>query len=266
MSILPTHCPSCGHAVTWDANRVNLVCPNTAECPAQQIMMVESFIKKLGVENASAKSLERWGIFTLGDLVNFTPNLTSKSETSFFNSLGVKVFNQSKFDILSCMYYKGAGRKSMMKVFDFYSITELDQMASDPTMIMAPYPDGFQETSITNLLQDWEANITFMYKLMNDARWIDQFDDSYDKMEAAPLTSSILDGMTFCFTGALETMTRPEAQQRATANGGEFSSSVTKKTTHLVTADTTKLTTKMKKAQANGVIILSEDDYIALFD
>lgn len=261
---LPTHCPSCGHELSWCDNNVNLVCTNTMGCPKQQIMLVESFIKKLGVENASAKSLEKWNIHTMDDLLEFTPNLGSKSETAFFNSLGSKMFNTSKFEVLSCMYYKGAGRKSMMKIFDFYSITELDSMAADPIMIMAPFPEGFKETSIGNMIESWDVNIAFMYKIMDDARWIEQFDDSYDKMEAKPATSSILQDMVFCFTGALSSMSRPEAQQRVTANGGTFSTSVTKKTTHLVTADPSKLTTKLKKAQANGVIIMGETEFIEL--
>jgi NAD-dependent DNA ligase len=259
MNNLPTYCPACGSTLEWSENNVDLVCVDTLRCSAQQIMIVESFVKKLGIENASAKSLKKWGISTMQDLLTFVPN--GKNANKFYDAMKDKMFNQSKFEILSCMYYNGSGRKSMMKIFEHYTLSELDNMFSNPMLIMAPYPEGFQEKSITNMLQTWGDNITFIYKLMDDERWVEQFDDSYDKMEAAPTSSNICEGMVFCFTGALSSMSRPEAQKKVTANGGQFATSVTKKVTHLVTADPTKLTTKLKKAQSNGVIIMSELEF-----
>jgi DNA ligase (NAD+) len=49
-------------------------------------------------------------------------------------------------------------------------------------------------------------------------------------------TGGKLEGMTFCFTGKLETMKRAEAEQIVRENGGEPKSGVVKNLTYLVTS------------------------------
>lgn len=73
--------------------------------------------------------------------------------------------------------------------------------------------------------------------------------------------SKVFKACVVCFTGALSIGTRTEANKLVTSNGGEVSSSVTKKTTHLITnkATVSSKTSSVLKAIENGIFVLSDD-------
>jgi DNA ligase (NAD+) len=74
-----------------------------------------------------------------------------------------------------------------------------------------------------------------------------------------------LEGMSFCFTGKLETMKRAEAEQLVRDHGGEAKSSVVKNLSYLVT-NSDELTTKFKKAQAQGTKIVTEEEFLKMIN
>lgn len=71
-------------------------------------------------------------------------------------------------------------------------------------------------------------------------------------------------GMTFVFTGALEKFTRKEAEKFVIDRGGRASSSVSKKTTYLVAGPGAG--SKLQKAQALAVKVLTEDEFLAMLN
>lgn len=75
--------------------------------------------------------------------------------------------------------------------------------------------------------------------------------------ESAPLS-----GKTFVITGTLPSMSRDEAKTYIEAHGGKVSGSVSKKTSYLVAGEAAG--SKLDKANALGVPVLSEDDLKAL--
>ncbi|MFW9864706.1 MAG: BRCT domain-containing protein [Candidatus Thorarchaeota archaeon] len=74
-----------------------------------------------------------------------------------------------------------------------------------------------------------------------------------------------LEGMSFCFTGKLETMKRAEAEQLVRDHGGEAKSSVVKNLSYLVT-NSDEPTTKYKKAQAQGTKIITEEEFLKMIN
>jgi len=72
-----------------------------------------------------------------------------------------------------------------------------------------------------------------------------------------------LEGMSFVVTGTLTTMSREEAAEQIRSRGGTFQSSVAKDTTYLVAGGNVGAS-KLKKAEAYGTKIISEEDLTRL--
>ncbi|MBQ3447238.1 MAG: NAD-dependent DNA ligase LigA, partial [Synergistaceae bacterium] len=71
-------------------------------------------------------------------------------------------------------------------------------------------------------------------------------------------------GKVFVFTGTLSSMTRNEAGEKVMLLGGQFSNSVTLKTSYLVAGD--KPGSKLKKAESLGVRILTEQEFLRMIE
>jgi len=69
-------------------------------------------------------------------------------------------------------------------------------------------------------------------------------------------------GETFVFTGSLKTMSREEAESKVESMGGRASSSVSKKTHFVVVGEDPG--SKYEKAQALGVRIITEDEFLKM--
>jgi DNA ligase (NAD+) len=74
--------------------------------------------------------------------------------------------------------------------------------------------------------------------------------------------SSKLKGLTFVFTGSLDTLSREQAEELVRENGGEASSSVSKKTDYVVVG--TEPGSKYEKAKKLGVKMISEEEFLNL--
>ena len=73
--------------------------------------------------------------------------------------------------------------------------------------------------------------------------------------------SNKLEGLTFCFTGKLETMTRNAVNDLVTEHGGTPKSGVVKDLSYLVT-NSTEQTSKFVKAQGQGSKIITEEEFL----
>ena len=77
-------------------------------------------------------------------------------------------------------------------------------------------------------------------------------------------TAGALSDVSFCFTGALNSIARNEAEKLVRGDGGTTRNSVTKDLTYLVTNSPDSGSGKAKKAQELGISILSEDEFLAM--
>jgi len=81
---------------------------------------------------------------------------------------------------------------------------------------------------------------------------------------AAPVAGGPLQGKSFCFTGELKSMKRPEAEALVKSLGGTAKSSVTKGLSYLVTNDPASGSDKNRKAASYGVAIVDEEAFLRL--
>lgn len=78
----------------------------------------------------------------------------------------------------------------------------------------------------------------------------------------SPVTDN-LKGKTFCITGPL-TYTREAIEVFIKLNGGEYKNTINKTVMYLITNATGHTTTKIKKARASGIRIISENDFLEM--
>ena len=74
-------------------------------------------------------------------------------------------------------------------------------------------------------------------------------------------TSGVFSGLSFCFTGELNTMKRAEAQNIVKSLGGIVKSSVVKELSYLVTNDTSSGSAKNAKAAKLGIPVIDEEAF-----
>ena len=81
-----------------------------------------------------------------------------------------------------------------------------------------------------------------------------------------PPVGGILSGISFCFTGELDTMKRSEAEERIKSLGGQAKSAVVKGLTYLVTNTPESGSSKNVKALDLGVAIIDEKYFIGIIE
>ncbi len=85
-----------------------------------------------------------------------------------------------------------------------------------------------------------------------------------DKPEEVPQNKTVPYKGSICFTGALETMTRADAQKLARSVGFDIHTSVTQSLKYLVMADPNSTSIKACRARAFGTKLLSESEFLSM--
>lgn len=244
-------CPSCGTSL--DKIGVDLVCTSDF-CGGAGIKEVESFLVKLDIDGAKATTLENWGIRSLDELLEWTPDQSYKSQTNLYSELETKVFNAPADRLFAAMLFDGFGRKSVGKLVAFYGC----RMAASGAVRLAAdgcdveMPEGFGMISMTKASASWERNLGMLGRICADPRYQEP------ATEEKAITGGKLTGMSFLFTGTLSTP-RKQAEKLVTDNGGTISSSVSKNLTYLIAGEAAG--SKLDKANKLGVAVLSEQEF-----
>lgn len=253
---IPDCCPICGGKLEVIESKdgiKNLFCVNE-QCPSRFSECISSFIEKLGVMGIASALLEEWGIRTLDGIVNFKPDPKYKNQTKFVKELEKKMWCISKHDLFLAMsaFIPGIGNKEMEKFWNKYG--------GDSILV-----DGWKfpgitsyvkETLIMDNIDSVRGNIN---TIVNDSRYNAPVEVVTPKTESTK--------GTICFTGKLETMTRPQAQAKAKELGYEIADSVSKTLGTLVVADVGLKgapSSKLKKAMSLGVKVMGETEFAAL--
>lgn len=262
----PTHCPSCQTPLVKPEGEVNFYCPNEERCPAQRRARILHFasrdamdIENLGeaivdqllkanlisdagdlyaLEKSRLVELERFGEKSAQNLLNAIEASKSRPLDRLIFGLGIRHVGAATARSLARKF--PAMERLMMATLD-----ELEAIDDVGGVIAKSVYDFFRKPSTLSLLEKLKAAGV---KMTGEA--LETRDDPR------------IAGKTFVFTGALEKFTREEAEREVEKRGGKASGSVSKKTDYLVAGS--KAGSKLEKAQALGVKILSEDEFLAL--
>jgi len=256
----PSVCNACSTLLVDEGSR--LYCPNK-NCPKRAYHRLLRWIKKLDVKSFGELILKQ--LFNSGKVQKIADFYT------------LKVSDLSKLDRV--------GERSALKA--------LNNLFAVKKVSLSKFVGGFDLENIGESLVEKivQAGYETLEKISNatvhDLKQVELFADItanqfhsefhalYFDMQQTLQTNKItirrrkmgdkLAGLTFCFTGKLEAITRTEANGLVTEHGGTPKSGVVKDLSYLVT-NSTEQTSKYKKAQAQGTKIITEEQFLALIN
>jgi DNA ligase (NAD+) len=261
----PAKCPSCGTPTVKPADAVFTKCPNRAGCPGRQFQLLKHFasrgamdIEGLGEERVL--QLQAAGLIKqAGDLYRLTTE--QLLELDGFGEISanrlVDAIAASKERPFGLVLF-GIGLEEVGEVTGrnlaqhFRSIDALMAASAEQIAEVQGVGPKMAESIHDQLADD------AMRALIEDLRAQGvQFEQAGPPPGEGPLA-----GKTFVLTGTLPTLTREQATERILAAGGRVTSSVSKKTDHLVAGEAAG--SKLEKAQRLDVEVLDEDGLLAL--
>ena len=254
-ALIPKECPSCGSELIEE--NIRLVCENNL-CGARVISKILNWIKQAQIDDLSEKRLmaliEARKVSQIEDLYKLTkedflslPMTKEKLATKLMHNIeGSKKLPLVSF--LCALGIEGAGKTTWLHLTKFFPTLE-DLLKATPEDLINL--DGFAEKTGEQITKGLKENKSLMERLF-------ALGVEVEKREMID-GQAPLEGLVFVITGAL-LRPREEIIEYLQTLGAKVSSSVTKKTTALVSDDFSKKSSKTIKAESLGVPIWSEDE------
>ena len=279
---MPDRCPICGSHATREINpktgepEAARRCVNTLSCPAQAVERLRHFASR------DAFDIEGLGEKTLAEF--FEDGLLREPADIF------RLEERYGHGAKAIMERDGWGEQSARKLFR--AIDSRRKISLDRFILALSIPH-VGETTARLLARNFHSLKAFLSSMesghaaedLDDIEGIGDvmaaaiksfFDEQHTREAIAHLLESVevgdfaapahansaLAGKTVVFTGTLERMTRNEAKARAEAMGAKVAGSVSKKTDLVVAGPGAG--SKLKNAEAFGVKVISEDDWLSL--
>ncbi len=267
---LPSNCPVCDSPVVLPEGEALARCSGGLYCPAQQQEALIHFVSRKAMDIDGLG--ERWlisffehgiiktvaDIYQLKDHQQALITLEKLGEKSVQNML--LAIEKSKETTLPRFIYalgiRGVGESTALNLAKQFG--DLDNIMQADIETLQKTPDVGDVTA--ELIYDFfraEHNLEVICKLQQaGVRWQKVTEDSTQEQPLA--------GQTWVITGTLNQMGRSEAKAQLQALGAKVSGSVSAKTTALLAGE--KAGSKLTKAAALGVSIVSENEFLAMLD
>lgn len=257
----PEKCGACGTPLVDEGTR--LFCPNPS-CPKLIHHRLEKWISVLDVRDFGTMLIKR--LFDSGR-VRSIPDLYTLTveELSAVDRMG---------DLSAAKVLKSLRSKNTVTLPAFVAGFDIEGIGE--TMVEKLVAAGLD--TLDKLLASSESDFASVYQfgdimahtlktgLESLACEMRALLDSGAVRISAPVAGGLLSGKSFCFTGELSSMKRPEAEARVKSLGGQTKSSIVKGLSYLVTNDPSSGSSKNAKARELGIPILDEDAFIALLE
>lgn len=253
----PLNCPSCNYTTTFSGEY--LICPNTADCPAQVVGRVKNWIKDLNllewgdtlverlVDSGKVRDISDLYLLTEEDLASID-RMGEKSAKKCFDILwkDSEVTLDVFLGALSIPMIGSTTIKTIMNAgcdtLEKFGILKASNFEEVP---------GVGPTKAKSLADGLVANQALILRLLQNGLKIKE------KIEGA------LTGKSVCFTGTMKNK-RPVLEKMVAEAGGDVKSSVGKGLTYLVIADTSSTSSKAVNARKFGTTLISEEEFLDL--
>jgi DNA ligase (NAD+) len=254
----PSEC-SCGAALVDEGTR--LYCPNP-ECPKKLKHRLEKWLTVLDIRDFGSvivgKLVDSGKVRSIAELYSLKPEelaeyegMGEKSATKILRNLSAKA-EVSLARFIAGFDIEGIGELNAEKAVaaGFDSLEKLQAAKAEELAVV----DGLGEITAKTIVEGL-AGLKREMRLLLETGAV----RIASNPAAGPLT-----GKSFCFTGELKSMKRPEAEALVRSLGGQPKSSVTKGLSYLVTNDPSSGSDKNKKAASYGVAVIDEAEFLRL--
>ena len=281
--VFPETCPVCGSLAVREPGEAVRRCAGGLICPAQSVERLRHFVSRyafdidgLGDKHIRAffedgliaspadlftlqardgeaetrlEDREGWGELSAGNLFAAIEARRRIPLDRVIYALGIRQVGQATAKLLARNYGSFAAWQQAMTA------------AADPES-----PDYADLVNIDQIGPSVAADLAAFFAEPHNREVLDALTDEIEIEPLAETESadSPVAGKTVVFTGALETLSRGEAKARAEALGAKVAGSVSKKTDYVVVG--ADAGSKARKAEALGVAMLSEQEWLALID
>jgi DNA ligase (NAD+) len=258
---MPEVCPSCGSELKRRGPFV--ICPNSFGCPAQLAGRIEHLASRNaldieGIGEETAQLLVREG------LVEKLPDLFDLTEEEVLSLEGFA--EKSSRQLIEAI--DGARKVELRRFLYGLGIPEVGQTVARDLAHHFQSLDALREASLEDLEEvpgiahKMAAAIHGFFKGQPSQEMLDELLDEVDLIEPEIPEQQPLQGLTFVFTGGLETWSRSEAQDLVERHGGNATSSVSGATDYVVVGDNPG--SKLDEARERGVETLDEGAFKSL--
>jgi DNA ligase (NAD+) len=257
---IPTNCPTCNGLLV--KNGPFLECSNT-NCSEIKVHQITKWIGKMEIMHLSTKTLEK--LMSAG-LVTCIADLYSLTLDKVQGIDGIGQGFQRIIDEINRS--RNPDLPKFLAGFDMDGIGERIWRPICETLNLATIADCFNIKANELLKVPGIAEtraILIMENLTNMAEELlktEKIVGISSTVKSVPIQGN-LTGKSFCFTGALITMKRAEAESLVTSKGGTIGS-VNKNLTYLVTNDADSGSSKNVKAQSLGITLIDEKQFLEM--
>ena len=266
--IFTENCPECETKLVREEGEAAYYCPNENGCPPQILAKIQHFIhrKAMNIEGIGSKTVELFLkeklIKDVADLYELDkekilalPNFKEKSVENIF--IGVEESKKQPFkNVLFALGIRHVGASIAEILADEFSSIDNLQKATEEE-IANVFGIGQRIAQSIKTYFNEPKNIEIIERLKKAGL---QFEQAEKK---AVITDGILSGKTFVVSGTFQNFEREELKEKIKDLGGKISSSVSKKLDYLLAGDKAG-SSKIEKAQKDGVTVISEADFLGM--
>jgi DNA ligase (NAD+) len=248
----------------WSATEVDLVLPKGKTDATSEIKQLSHIMTEMGMagmKTGTVKRLYEEGYTKLPELLNLdvrslldVSGIKERSAQSIFNQLQrVQTEGVPLFQLMasSAVFGRGFGRtKSQSVISTVPELINLQTLASSVTIVQRiANSEDFSEETAEKFVDCWNDFLAFIAEI------------PMVKVVNVTVNSGVLDGEVIVFTEYRNN----DLEDLIELEGGQVGSSVTQKTTRVVTTNPTGTTGKLKKARTMELPIQSPEEFGSQF-
>ncbi len=266
---IPGVCPVCGGEVSRDADTADMKCLNPS-CPAQLERHIINFVSRDAMDIKGFGEVYIIELVRRGYIKDIADIYTLKDKRDELIEEGI-IGKEKNTDKLLAMI-DASKENDAYRLFTGFGIPNVGKAAAKALLSQFKNIETIMGLTVDELIQVndiGEISAKSIFDYLHNSVNI----DIINRLKAAGVNmveeekegaSDKLAGLTFVITGTLPTLGRKEAQELIELKGGKCTGSVSKKTNYLVAGEAAG--SKLDKANALGVTVLSEADLLAMIN